>query len=539
VFYIDTSIVIDMGCAMLSVAQGWYKTLLVTTIGPFIALLAIGILNRIIVYFLSSDRTDKEKRKQINAVTAAVSMFTVFLVYPGVSNTIIRTFICETIDDGRKVLKADFSVECDTEEWRSYVVYCAFMCIIYVIGVPVGFAWILFRNRRALNPNKSGPQWNRSSRIAAQMRDDDPGTRPLFFLTHAYIPFFYWFEPLDLVIRLVQTSVILVLEEIWHQVLFLICVTVVYLLVLVQLAPYVKWTNHVLAIICQACILVIALSALVSTLNKLETDPIALDVVCTLALFLPVLVAIPLHVIQVRNNRWNGFFDAEEMEDEDELQQPKQTVGRASASFPKDKRSGVVPSSSGEDGGDTAEIASLVLLGNNADQVHPSDVSKADNNADCHPSDFPKAVNNAHAHPSDVFKAVNNADCHPSDFPKAVVPTNADVDFPKADPFLDKSSSVGDMVLSTPRPPVPSQASAIHSPSMATPSQQFQPGTEKRIDTESESPPTTDDDDQVLESGSKTRVSPGADVVEPNETGHTQKDADMVEDGDEATLNLV
>ena len=39
-----------------------------------------------------------------------------FLIYPSVSSTIFRTFLCVTLDDGSRYLRLDFSIDCDSRE---------------------------------------------------------------------------------------------------------------------------------------------------------------------------------------------------------------------------------------------------------------------------------------------------------------------------------------------------------------------------------------------------------------------------------------
>jgi hypothetical protein len=314
IFYVDTLSVIDLGCALQIAPESFWKSLLITTIAPMVALGVILVLTRVLLRF-GVDPDDENTQKRIRTVSAAISLFTIFLVYPGASNTVIKTFICDSFDDGRVVLRADYAIPCYDSVWRAYAVYAGFMVLVYVIGIPLFFIFLVVRYRRGLNPNKSGPLLDRRAQEAVQLRDQVPEMKWLFFLVHAYLPFYSWFEPLDLVVRLIQTSVVLAFSETWAQILFLCCVTVAYLLLLVQLAPYVKRTNHVLACLCQISILSIGLVALVYTLNKSKVNAVAMDVICFMALFGPMLTAFPLHCVQIRVSRWKGFFDAHETYD--------------------------------------------------------------------------------------------------------------------------------------------------------------------------------------------------------------------------------
>ena len=74
-------------------------------------------------------------------------IFSLFLVYPLVSSTIFRIFVCKRIY-GIDYLLADFTKECYTSEWRIYTIYASVMILVYPIGVPAFFFYMLWRYRR-------------------------------------------------------------------------------------------------------------------------------------------------------------------------------------------------------------------------------------------------------------------------------------------------------------------------------------------------------------------------------------------------------
>ncbi|CAM9121469.1 unnamed protein product, partial [Discosporangium mesarthrocarpum] len=68
------------------------------------------------------------------------------------SNTILQTFFCESFDDGRTLLQADYSIDCDSEEHGQYRLYAVAMVLVYPVGIPTLYTVILFKSRRSLYP---------------------------------------------------------------------------------------------------------------------------------------------------------------------------------------------------------------------------------------------------------------------------------------------------------------------------------------------------------------------------------------------------
>ena len=67
---------------------------------------------------------------------------------------IFATFQCEQLDDERRsrFLRSDFSVDCDTDFHRYTEYYALVMMLAYPIGIPLGYAYLLFgRFRVELN----------------------------------------------------------------------------------------------------------------------------------------------------------------------------------------------------------------------------------------------------------------------------------------------------------------------------------------------------------------------------------------------------
>ena len=74
-------------------------------------------------------------------------IFTLFLIYPLVSSTILRLYVCIDIY-GVYYLLADFTKICYNSEWQQYANLGYFMIIVYPIGIPAFFFFMLWRYHR-------------------------------------------------------------------------------------------------------------------------------------------------------------------------------------------------------------------------------------------------------------------------------------------------------------------------------------------------------------------------------------------------------
>ena len=95
-----------------------------------------------------------------------VSLFIQFLLftYPTVSKTCInffdcnsdfdaKTFLSDSVTNERMLfvrgrLKSDYRVDCDSAQYHSYMSYGVFMALLYLFGLPLSLAVLLYRARK-------------------------------------------------------------------------------------------------------------------------------------------------------------------------------------------------------------------------------------------------------------------------------------------------------------------------------------------------------------------------------------------------------
>ena len=160
-----------------------------------------------------------------------------FLIYPGVSSTILRLYICKNID-GQDYLLTDLRIRCGTSTWNLFTVASVPLILIYPIGIPVFFFVLLRTNRHML----------RDKRIEAQ----------LGFLYAGYTGQCWWFELVDTAHKLFVTSILAFFPSVAQLALGMSAVTL-YTMALLYLNPYLRCSDDLFHVLCQCEILLIIL----------------------------------------------------------------------------------------------------------------------------------------------------------------------------------------------------------------------------------------------------------------------------------------
>lgn len=183
----NLSWVMTMGCI---VDVDFHDHLLVVTIGPFVALIFLGVTYTVAK---SRHRWSDAAIRTVRYKHASAALLLAFLVYSSVSSTIFQMFSCECLEDGHVYLRADYRIKCDSPKHMALQLYAAAMIIIYPIGIVALYAILLLRNRKALQ-NKKGRANNLSIRSISE-------------LWKPYKPSRYYYEVIECVRRVLLSGV--------------------------------------------------------------------------------------------------------------------------------------------------------------------------------------------------------------------------------------------------------------------------------------------------------------------------------------------
>ena len=129
---------------------------------------------------------------------AQLQLIVLFLVLPGVSTTIFRTFLCDegfVEDKSVSFLEADLTLSCESTEYKQLSVIAWFGLLMYPVGVNALYAGLLYR-----------------ARDAVQHRDG-AGAEHLAFLFRSYTPEYFAFDVVDSLRRIVLSGGLVFIPE--------------------------------------------------------------------------------------------------------------------------------------------------------------------------------------------------------------------------------------------------------------------------------------------------------------------------------------
>ena len=125
----------------------FHGRLLIATILPILAMLG---LSGTYFYVLRRYKGSRGTLEIAQHKHVSVAFCILFIVYARSSTLIFQMFDCDALDGGNDYLRADYSIECNTTRHRYIMIYAGFMFMVYPLGIPAFFAFLLLQNRRAL-----------------------------------------------------------------------------------------------------------------------------------------------------------------------------------------------------------------------------------------------------------------------------------------------------------------------------------------------------------------------------------------------------
>ena len=113
--------------------------ILVSGLLPLLAAMCFIAWNKFVQWRLRRDFSDSpHHRRKVQVATERFSkllLFTVFLIYPGLSSNILRFFFCKNVD-GTWYLLNQVDLQCFDEQWFAWLVPVIFLTLLYPIGIP-------------------------------------------------------------------------------------------------------------------------------------------------------------------------------------------------------------------------------------------------------------------------------------------------------------------------------------------------------------------------------------------------------------------
>lgn len=209
-----------LGCA--ATFDYFTKAVIVGLIPIFVVVL-LGIFFAINTFIsdqssLQDQMLRQQKRLSIWRQFVRLVLFTVFLLYPFVSKITLGVYNCVTIAD-HSYLVADFTLSCYDDLWTGYAAGIGFFVVLYPIGIPLAYFLIMRSVRHEMG---------------------DPGTIVMLgFLYEAYVNSAWYWELIDLLHKLVLTSIVVFVSSQARMACNMAIITV-YLIALLLVSPYVR-----------------------------------------------------------------------------------------------------------------------------------------------------------------------------------------------------------------------------------------------------------------------------------------------------------
>jgi len=170
-----------IGLPMQCFGLGTYKQQLMTTM-----LLPVGVAGLLVLGFVmrSLSCAGGAKGSRVNHGLLASLPWLLplsFLVFPMVSSAAFRAFSCEEFDhEGRSYLRADYAVECGTDEHGRAESLAWLGIALYPVGISLLYVALLFLGRQAILDNKPTSL-----------------SKALAFLVRDYEPAYLWWELIE------------------------------------------------------------------------------------------------------------------------------------------------------------------------------------------------------------------------------------------------------------------------------------------------------------------------------------------------------
>ncbi|CAN0004928.1 unnamed protein product [Ascophyllum nodosum] len=162
-----------------------------TTLAPTVVLAILAVTYIVAV---TRHRGSETALRNIRHKHLSMVLLVMFLVYASVSSVLLPVFVCDDMDGSKMYLRADYRIECLSQRHQAFRTYAGVMILLYPVGIPAFYFWLLFRN---------GDMLANEAR-----REDHANIQPTSDLWKAYKPSRYYYEIVECIRRLAITSVV-------------------------------------------------------------------------------------------------------------------------------------------------------------------------------------------------------------------------------------------------------------------------------------------------------------------------------------------
>ena len=191
-----------------STSYDYYDVLVVATVLPLVVTGLIWVTYALHVWIV---QLGVERRVVTKAIYFYVFLFFTYLIFPGVTTIIFRSFGCDNVDpddvdssEDNYYLRSDYSISCSSDRYVFGVSWAAAMLLVYPVGIPALYMYLLYTARYAISHRDDASEAAGNSKHfngdIFSSSDDGSASKevlfPLRFLFEYYRPEFWYWEVL-------------------------------------------------------------------------------------------------------------------------------------------------------------------------------------------------------------------------------------------------------------------------------------------------------------------------------------------------------
>lgn len=216
----DLSLILSAGCFL---EVDFHDRLLWTTITP---LVITGVLSGT---YAVAMRRNRRLPHSVSRITQhkhiSMALLVAFLVYSSVSSVVFQAFACDDLDNGKRYLRADYKIDCNSPKHRAFQIYAGLMLLLYPVGIPAVYTCLLFKHRYLLQ-NEHG-------------REESSVVRSISSLWKPYKAQRFYYEVIECARRiLLAGAVVFVYPNTVAQIAVAFAIAIVFVFVSEGMAPY-------------------------------------------------------------------------------------------------------------------------------------------------------------------------------------------------------------------------------------------------------------------------------------------------------------
>eukprot|EP01051_Picozoa_sp_SAG22_P006365 SAG22_NODE_413_length_10849_cov_6.078977_7_plen_1231_part_00 len=281
VFLLDIFEVFRMGCIS---PPSVHSKFIVVMLLPLAGIAIVQLLHCIANARAGRGGADAElvaKRKEDNKATAAYrTFFLIFLLYPLLSRTTFHMTptSCQTLGDGEQWHMGDMSIDCASGTHVAFMALGLVCIIIYPIGIPLVFFFLLRRDTAANAIHPEVGQDTKKQETGKKEDKENEKKSAYDFLKKDYKPEYYYFECITLMEKLLLTGLLVFVDQgSIFQCFVGAVISFAFFAVQVACRPYAQASENLIKAVAEAQLFLTLLLSIVLRVSEDELDKDAFD----------------------------------------------------------------------------------------------------------------------------------------------------------------------------------------------------------------------------------------------------------------------